>query len=357
MSTRLQPESSRTSLKLDVIFASLLLNAGTLLALVTWITADRLDRWSWISNEQLRTVVSIAAVGVPVTIVAILARRLSERLSVDLGTGTLLALIAPLSAMFTTAAVLHSALPWNTEDGNRLLHLLINCGTIFFLARIFARRARRSPDWISITGTIFAVGLLPLGLASLVVETFVAWATASLTSGPLGEVPLSIVAFVALYLAVLLPSLFLGRALLKVESARYRPNERRFAEVFAAFGVGSLAATVVPLATTRLYDALQTCTSEYVCTRPPGEWVVIGLLTGLTAWRLIRGAEGAKQPLLWIGALPPVITTAIAINWYLPDQLGGLPVAGALIALGGLLLLRRATMATAPRPRRASKGR
>ena len=357
MSTRLQPKSSRTSLKLDVIFASLLLNAGTLLALVTWITADRLDRWSWISNEQLRTVVSIAAVGVPVTIVAILARRLSERLSVDLGTGTLLALIAPLSAMFTTAAVLHSALPWNTEDGNRLLHLLINCGTIFFLARIFARRARRSPDWISITGTIFAVGLLPLGLASLVVETFVAWATASLTSGPLGEVPLIIVAFVALYLAVLLPSLFLGRALLKVESARYRPNERRFAEVFAAFGVGSLAATVVPLATTRLYDALQTCTSEYVCTRPPGEWVVIGLLTGLTAWRLIRGAEGAKQPLLWIGALPPVITTAIAINWYLPDQLGGLPVAGALIALGGLLLLRRATITPAPRSRRAAKRR
>jgi len=357
MSTRLQPESSRTSLKLDVIFASLLLNAGTLLALVTWITADRLDRWSWISNEQLRTVVSIAAVGVPVTIVAILARRLSERLSVDLGTGTLLALIAPLSAMFTTAAVLHSALPWNTEDGNRLLHLLINCGTIFFLARIFARRARRSPDWISITGTIFAVGLLPLGLASLVVETFVSWATASLTSGPLGEVPLIIVAFVALYLAVLLPSLFLGRALLKVESARYRPNERRFAEVFAAFGVGSLAATVVPLATTRLYDSLQTCTNEYVCTRPPGEWVVIGLLTGLTAWRLIRGAEGAKQPLLWIGALPPVIATAIAINWYLPDQLGGLPVAGALIALGGLLLLRRATMTTAPRSRRAAKRR
>ena len=357
MSTRLQPESSRTSLKLDVIFASLLLNAGTLLALVTWITADRLDRWSWISNEQLRTVVSIAAVGVPVTIVAILARRLSERLSVDLGTGTLLALIAPLSAMFTTAAVLHSALPWNTEDGNRLLHLLINCGTIFFLARIFARRARRSPDWISITGTIFAVGLLPLGLASLVVETFVAWATASLTSGPLGEVPLIIVAFVALYLAVLLPSLFLGRALLKVESARYRPNERRFAEVFAAFGVGSLAATVVPLATTRLYDSLQTCTNEYVCTRPPGEWVVIGLLTGLTAWRLIRGAERAKQPLLWIGALPPVIATAIAINWYLPDQLGGLPVAGALIALGGLLLLRRATMTPAPRSRRAAKRR
>ena len=357
MSTRLQPESSRTSLKLDVIFASLLLNAGTLLALVTWITADRLDRWSWISNEQLRTVVSIAAVGVPVTILAILARRLSERLSVDLGTGTLLALIAPLSAMFTTAAVLHSALPWNTEDGNRLLHLLINCGTIFFLARIFARRARRSPDWISITGTIFAVGLLPLGLASLVVETFVAWATASLTSGPLGEVPLIIVAFVALYLAVLLPSLFLGRALLKVESARYRPNERRFAEVFAAFGVGSLAATVVPLATTRLYDSLQTCTNEYVCTRPPGEWVVIGLLTGLTAWRLIRGAEGTKQPLLWIGALPPLVTTVVAINWYLPAWLGGLPIAGALIAFGGLLLLRRATMEPAPRSRRAAKRR
>lgn len=75
---------------------------------------------------------------------------------------------------------------------------------------------------------------------------------------------------------------------------------------------------------------------------------MIGLLTGLTAWRLIRGAERAKEPLLWIGALPPVITTAIAINWYLPDELGGLPVAGALIALGGLLLLRRATMTPAP---------
>ena len=361
MSTTTRRTSSGSAIRLDVILASLLLNAGILLALVTWITADRLDRWSWISNEQLRTVVSIAAVGVPVTIVATIARRLSARLLVDLGTGTLLALIAPLSAMFTTAAVLHSALPWSTEDGNRLLHLLINCGTIFFLARIFARRARRSPDWISIPGTIFAVGLLPLGLASLVVEAFNAWAAASLTSGPLGEAPLIIVAFTALYLAVLLPSLFLGRALLKVESARYRPNERRFVEVFAAFGVGSLAATVVPLATTRLYDSLQTCTNpnvyEYVCTRPPGEWIVIGLLTGLTAWRLIRGAERAKQPLLWVGALPPVITTAIAINWYLPDELGGLPVAGALIALGGLLLLRRATMTPAPRSRRAAKRR
>ncbi|MFM9128577.1 MAG: hypothetical protein ACKOPF_01805, partial [Candidatus Limnocylindrus sp.] len=223
MSTRQQPVTSRTTLKLDVIFASLLLNAGTLLALVTWITADRLDRWSWISDEQLRTVVSIAAVGVPVTIAAILARRLSERLSVDLGTGTLLALIAPLSAMFTTAAVLHSALPWNTEDGSRLLHLLINCGSIFFLARIFARRARQSPDWISITGTIFAVGLLPLGLSSLVVEALVSWATASLTSGPLGAVPLMMVAFAALYVALLLPSLFFGRALLQIELARYRP--------------------------------------------------------------------------------------------------------------------------------------
>jgi hypothetical protein len=361
MSTTTRRTSSGSAIRLDVILASLLLNAGILLALVTWITADRLDRWSWISNEQLRTVVSIAAVGVPVTIVATIARRLSARLLVDLGTGTLLALIAPLSAMFTTAAVLHSALPWSTEDGNRLLHLLVNCGTIFFLARIFARRARRSPDWISIPGTIFAVGLLPLGLASLVAEAFNAWAAASLTSGPLGEAPLIIVAFTALYLAVLLPSLFLGRALLKVESARYRPNERRFVEVFAAFGVGSLAATVVPLATTRLYDSLQTCTNpnvyEYVCTRPPGEWIVIGLMTGLTALRLIRGAERAKQPLLWVGALPPVITTAIAINWYLPDELGGLPVAGALIALGGLVLLRRATMTPAPRSRRAAKRR
>jgi hypothetical protein len=128
-------------------------------------------------------------------------------------------------------------------------------------------------------------------------------------------------------------------------------------EFFAAFGVGSLAATVVPFATTRLYDSLQACTNEYVCTRPPGEWIVIGLLTGLTAWRLIRGAEGAKQPLLWIGALPPLVTTAIAINWYLPAWLGGLPIAGALIAFGGLLLLRRATMEPAPRSRRAAKRR
>ena len=356
MSTRLQPESSRTSLKLDVIFASLLLNAGTLLALVTWITADRLDPWSWISNEQLRTVVSIAAVGVPVTIVAILARRLSERLSVDLGTGTLLALIAPLSAMFTTAAVLHSALPWNTEDGNRLLHLLINCGTIFFLARIFARRARQHPDWISITGTIFAVGLLPLGLLSLAVDAFTFFGIPVGAPPALGVTPADAL-LAALYLAALLPALFFGQALLRSESARYRPVERRFTEFFAAIGVGSLAAVVVPMATSRLYDALQTCTNEYVCTRPPGEWIVIGLLTGLTAWRLIRGAEGAKQPLLWIGALPPLVTTAIAINWYLPAWLGGLPIAGALISIGGLLLLRRATMATAPRPRRASKGR
>jgi hypothetical protein len=358
MSTSTQRKATSSPLKLDVVIASLLLNAGILLALVTWITADRLDRWSWISNEQLRTVVSIAAVGVPVTILAILARRLSERLSVDLGTGTLLALIAPLSAMFTTAAVLHSALPWNTEDGNRLLHLLINCGTIFFLARIFARRARRLPDWISITGTIFAVGLLPIGLVTLVVETFFTWANTSLTGGPLPQgVPPFVVALAALYLVALLPVLFLGRALLQAESARYRPVERRFVEVFAAFGVGSLASVVVPIATFRLYELMQTCTIDLVCTRPPAEWIVVGLLTGVTAWRLIRGAERAKQPLLWIGVLPPVLTTLIAINVYLPSELGGLPVAGALISIGGLLLLRRATMAPAPRPRRASRGR
>ena len=160
------------------------------------------------------------------------------------------------------------------------------------------------------------------------------------------------------YLAALLPALFFGRELLRAESARYRPVERRFVEVFAAFGVGSLAAVLVPRATAQLYDTLQTCTVEpYACDRLPAEWVIIGLLTGLTAWRLIRGAERAKQPLLWIGALPPVLTTAVAINWYLPAGLGGLPIAGALISIGGLLLLRRATMATAPRPRRASKGR
>ncbi|MFM9128605.1 MAG: hypothetical protein ACKOPF_01950, partial [Candidatus Limnocylindrus sp.] len=205
------------------------------------------------------------------------------------------------------------------------------------------------------------VGLLPLGLSSLVFETLASWATASPTSGPLSEVPLLVVVLAALYLIVLLPSLFLGRALLQIESARYRPTERRFMETFAAFGVGSLAATVVPVATARLYDALQTCTNpnvyDSVCSRPPGEWIVIGLLAGFTAWRLVRAAERAKEPLLWIGALPPVITTAIAINWYLPEQLGGLPVAGALIALGCLLLLRRATMAAAPRSRRAAKRR
>jgi len=349
--------ASRTTtgspLKLDVVIASLLLNAGILLALVTWITADRLDRWSWVSDEQLRTVISIIATGVPVTIFASLSGRLIRRIAVDLGTGTLLALITALSALFTAAAVLHSALPWDTSETVRLLHALINAGTIFLMARVFARRARSNPDWISITGTVFAVGLLPLGLASLMFELI---PTSTLLS-PYGDSqPLNVVS-AALYLVALLPALFFGRALLRVESARYRSVERRYADVFAAFGVGALAAFVGPIATSRLYDTLTNCTNEYVCTRPPGEWIVIGLLTGLTAWRLIRGAEQAKQPLLWIGALPPVVTTAIAINWYLPAGLGGLPIAGALIALGGLLLLRRATMTPAPRPRRASKGR
>jgi hypothetical protein len=244
-------------------------------------------------------------------------------------------------------------LPWDTSEGVRLLHSIINGGTIFLMARILARRARRDPDWISITGVIFAVGLLPLGLASLIFELI---STPTLLS-PYGEVQPINVASAALYLVALLPALFFGRELLRAESARYRAVERRYVDVFAAIGVGALAAFVVPIATSRLYDTLTSCTNEYVCTRPPGEWVVIGLLTGVTAWRLIRGAERAKEPLLWIGALPPVITTAIAINWYLPAGLGGLPIAGALIALGGLLLLRRATMRPAPRSRRASRGR
>jgi hypothetical protein len=117
------------------------------------------------------------------------------------------------------------------------------------------------------------------------------------------------------------------------------------------------AAVLVPIATTRLYDTLQVCTVDYVCARPPAEWIVICALTGVTACRLIREAERAKRALLWIGALPPVITTAFAINWYLPAGLGGLPIAGALISIGGLLLLRRATMAPAPLSRRASRGR
>jgi hypothetical protein len=354
MSTSTQRTAAGSPLKLDVVFASLLLNGGILLALVTWITANRLDLFYWIGNEQLRTAVSILAVGAPVAIAAAAAGRLSTRLPVDLGTGTLLALIAALSTVFTGAAVLHSALPWDASFIARLLNALINGGTIFLMARIFARRARRLPDWISITGAIFAVGLLPLGLVTLVVETLSMW-----TGIPLSQdVNLLAVAFAALYLAALLPALLFGRGLLRAESARYRPVERRFVEVFAAFGVGSLAAVFVPIATTHLYDTLQTCTVEpYACDRLPAEWVIIGLLTGLTAWRLIRGAERAKQPLLWIGALPPVITTAIAINWYLPAGIGGLPLAGALISIGGLLLLRRATMATAPRPRRASRGR
>ena len=360
MSSSARSTATRSTLKLDVVIASLLLNAGTLLALVTWMTADRPDFFSGISNDQVRAAASILAIGVPISIVAAGASRLSARLSVDLGTGTLLALLAALSAIFTAAAVFHAVLPWDSFTLMRLLHALTNGVTIFLVARVLVRRARQLPDWISITGTIFAVGLLPLGLLTIAVDAFTSFDL------PVGNLPLPVgnhtdALLAAIYLAALLPVLFFGRALLRAESARYRPIERRFAEFFAAFGVGSLAATVVPLATTRLYDSLQTCTSpdvyDYVCNRPPGEWVVIGLLTGLAAWRLIRGAERAKEPLLWVGALPPVITTAIAINWYLPNELGGLPVAGALIALGGLLLLRRATMNPAPRSRRAAKRR
>ena len=357
MSTTTRRTSSGSAIKLDVILASLLLNAGILLALVTWITADRPDFFSGISNEQLRAAASILAIGVPISIVAAGASRLSARLSVDLGTGTLLALIAALSAIFTAAAVLHAVLPWDSFTPMRLLHAMINGVTIFLIARVLVRRARQHPDWISITGTIFAVGLLPLGLLSLAVDAFTFFGIPVGASPALGVTPADAL-LAALHLAALLPALFFGRELLRAESARYRPVERRFVEVFAAFGVGSLAAVLVPRATAQLYDTLQTCTVEpYACDRLPAEWVIIGLLTGLTAWRLIRGAERAKQPLLWIGALPPVLMTAVAINWYLPAGLGGLPIAGALISIGGLLLLRRATMATAPRPRRASKGR
>jgi hypothetical protein len=252
---------------------------------------------------------------------------------VDLGTGTLLALIAALSTIFTAAAVLHVVLPGDSNVLVRLLHALINGGTIFMMARLLARRARQFPDWISITGAIFAVGLFPLGVLSLAVDAFT-----------LGVNPADTL-LAALYLAALLPALFFGRSLLQAELVRYRPIELRYGEVLAAFGVGSIAAVLVPIATTRLYDMLQTCTmAPYACVRPPAEWVVIGALTGVTAWRLIRGAERARQALLWIGALPPVITTAFAINWYLPAGLGGLPIAGALISIGGLILLRRATM-------------
>lgn len=353
MSRSTQRTATGSPLKLDVVISSLLLNAGILLALVTWITTDRPEFLFWVSNEQLRAALSTLAVGAPVAIAATLASRLSVHLAVDLGTGTLLALIAALSVVFTGAAVLNSAMLWDVSFLARLLNALINCATVFLMARIFARRARRIPDWISITGLIFAVGLLPLGLVTLIVEAASAWSGVPLSQ----DVNLQAVAFAGLYLAALLPALFFGKALLRAESSQYRPVERRFVEVFAVFGVGSLAAVLVPIVTTHLYDTLQTCTPDYVCARPPGEWIVIGLLTGITAWRLIRGAERARQPLLWIGALPPVVTTAIAINWYLPAGLGGLPIAGALITVGGLLLLRRATMAPVPRPRRASKWR
>ena len=352
---RTSPRRTATGspLTLDVVFASLLLNAGALLALVTWLTANRLDLFSWIGNEQLRAAVSIVGVGAPVSIVATAAGRLSARLPADLGTGTLLTLIAAFSALFTVVAVLHSALSWDSSTLARLINALINCGTIFLMARIFARRARRLPDWISITGAIFAVGLLPLGLATLADEASSIWTDSPLSQG----VNLLAVVFAAIYLAALLPALYFGRGLLRAESAKYRPVERHFVEVLAAFGVGLLTAVLVPIATSRLYDTLQTCTADYVCIRLPGEWVVVGLLTGITAWRLIRAAERRKKPLLWLGALPSVITTAIAINWYLPAGLSGLPIAGALVALGGLLLLRRATMDSPPHPRRTSKRR
>lgn len=359
MTTTTRRTSSGSAIKLDVVLASLLLNAGILLALFTWITADRYELFNSISNLQHRSIATVLAIGAPVVFVATLASRLVARLAVDLGTGTLLALVARLSAVFTAALLAISALPLDAlmPDQSFLVRLFLAVvfgATVFLVARVFARRTRRHPDWISITGTIFALGLLPLALLSVAFEPFTVRTVFAV--GPLPE-GFGNVVIAAIYLVALLPALFFGRTLLHTEATRYRPVERRFVDVLGAFGVGSLAATLVPISTNRLYDTLQTCTNEYVCTRPPGEWIVIGLLTGLAAWRLIRGAERAKEPLLWTGALPPVITTAIAINWYLPDELGGLPVAGALIALGGLVLLRRATMTPAPRSRRAAKRR
>ena len=355
METRPHRQSTGSPLKLDVVVASLLMNVGILVALVTWVTSDRFDTWSVIGNEQVRNAVSVAATGVPVALLAALLGRALAGLPVDLGTGTLLALLASLGALFTTAAVLHALLPWDASDGVQLLHAAINGGTIFFMARILARRARQSPDWISITGTIFAVGLLPLGVLSLAVE--LVSTTAPTVLAPVAAVHPLHLAGAAIYLATLLPALFFGRALLRAESARYRPLERGYVEALASFGVGSLAAFLVPIAVSRLYDAVQTCTEEYLCVRPPAEWIVIGLLTGATAWRLVRAAQASRQRLLWVGALPPTVTTAVALNWYLPVELGGLPIAGALIAVGGLLLLRRATMSTTPRVWRRTRGR
>jgi hypothetical protein len=311
MSTLTQRKATSSPLKLDVVIASLLLNAGILLALVTWITANRPDFFSGISNEQLRAALSILAVGAPVAAAAAAAGRLSARLPVDLGTGTLLALLAALSTVFTASAVLHFVLPGDSSLLGMLFHALINCGTIFLMARIFARRARRLPDWISITGTIFAVGLLPIGLVTLVVEVFFTWANISLAGGlPTQGVPPFVVALAALYLVVLLPVLFLGRALLQAESALYRPVERRFVEVlrcvwrwFARRGGG--AARDFHGSTSSCKPARTTMSA--LAHLQSGS--LIGLLTGVTAWRLIRGAERAKQPLLWIGVLPPVLTT------------------------------------------------
>jgi hypothetical protein len=112
MSTTARRTSSGSTIKLDVILASLLLNAGILLALFTWITADPGPLVAWISTEPFRSIAAVLVIGAPVAIATSIASRLSARLPADLGTGTLLALIAGLSTVFTTALVVISALGW-----------------------------------------------------------------------------------------------------------------------------------------------------------------------------------------------------------------------------------------------------
>lgn len=349
-----QPAHRGGTSRLELAVASLLLNVGTLFALVTWLTTNRFELFANVSNEQVRMVLSTLVVGLPVTLVSLGGQRLSQRIPAELGLTSLLSLAAPISALFTLAAVLHALLPLDATLAHPA-RAVINIGTLVVLARIILRRARRAPDWLSIAGGVFAVGLLPLATLSLLAQSFQEWRNwQELSQVPSAQVVLSAVFLI--YLVALVPSLFFGRAMAGTEALRYRPVEQKFVNVIATFGTGALAAILIPIATSQLYGSLNLGMSDLPYVQPPGEWVVIGLLAAATAWRLVREAERRQQPLLWIGAIPPVITTTIAINWYLPAELGGLPVAGALIALGGLVLLRRGMM-VGPRSRRPVKRR
>jgi hypothetical protein len=328
--------------------ASLLVSVGTLLALSSWLTTDTWELFAAMEQEQIRSALSILVLGVPVTVTALIGERLARRLPPGLGIATLLGLLAPISALLTGAALLLALLPSEWDVPAQVARSLVGVTALLLLARIVVRFARRSPDWLSIISVVFALGLLPVGALSITAQQLVRWNYVGMGMST-AEAPTIVIHLT--YLALLLPALFFGRALVLAEVVRYRVAEAQLSGVLAAFGTGTLSALLTPVAVGQTYDALQRCTGEYSCARPPGEWVVIGLMSGVTAWLLIRAAERSKLGLLWIGALPPVIVTAIAINWYLPAELSGLPIAGTLIVIGGLVLLRRATMNPASQPR------